>query len=1035
MARWWRRGDADPAPPHAQSATGGSGSVAAPPVQRAAWRDLPPLRPTLTSTPPIAPRDSFTASLATSHNPSFLAPLGHIIDPDGPSGHVEGLASPVAPKTISSGPDLPVAQRQEEPKTSVVQRLLSPRMWLSDTSVTPAGPIQATVQREPTFTGPDVQTPTATADHPRQLQSVLSGISSVVPSTSYTAAPDQDVARTLPVVSSPASSSPAPSSPAPSSTSSLSPASIPIVSRHAAEDHPHDHGPDPVQVAADHGSSTQGTEVQEAPEQDVAVADSSPSIAPLLGDASPPYESTPSPGPEHDAGSDPALSGTGPMDLGAASAPVQRSTVSGSPPRTPGLGAPLAAIPPRQDVPAAQRLPASTPFTPESGPALSGAQRPPAVQRATDPGSTGSDSGHTHDEHLHRPTAPGSDQPQDVPVLGMSGLIGSPDATQSPVATTGQVGGASGTGPEPMNPPAGPSPSVQRASRPLGLGAPLNQDALTYRGRTPSPGSQPNSAGPFSVTPPPAQAVPSARTEQTAGEYLAAVQRMSESVGPGNSTGLSDFSSAPLGTSDTTESSSARPFPSQAPTLGQELTHRDSSPGPTDSVAADSPPADEAETSDPAAGTGHPDELILPITAQRSLADVELAASAPALPSSFVDEPRGGSDIGDTKPPVAVAPLLGGAPESPLTTATPTQAPPVSAQGPRSGATVQRSAAAGTPTVPPGNAGNPHAGIGAPLPAVPMSLGSELITARELSLQRMFAPGAAAITSGAAYSDAPNSVVFRPPGVSPPTAGLPVATVQTLSSSNPSMTSPTLGASFGDGRYGAEQAVQRFGLPSASSLMSGARKAASGVADTARQTVGGYADTARQTVGGYADQARGYAETAASKASGYADTARETAGGYLNQARGYADNAASSAGGYLNSARETAGGVADSAAETASGYLASARSAAGGAADQASGAVGDAASAAQGAVGGAGEAVSTAAGGAQAAAGDAISGAAGAVAGAVGSVGGAAAGAAGALPTDLDELARRLFDPLSARLKSELWLDRERAGMVTDLRR
>jgi hypothetical protein len=39
------------------------------------------------------------------------------------------------------------------------------------------------------------------------------------------------------------------------------------------------------------------------------------------------------------------------------------------------------------------------------------------------------------------------------------------------------------------------------------------------------------------------------------------------------------------------------------------------------------------------------------------------------------------------------------------------------------------------------------------------------------------------------------------------------------------------------------------------------------------------------------------------------------------------------------------------------------------------------------------------------------------------------------LPTDLDELARRLFDPLSARLKSELWLDRERAGMVTDLRR
>jgi hypothetical protein len=37
-------------------------------------------------------------------------------------------------------------------------------------------------------------------------------------------------------------------------------------------------------------------------------------------------------------------------------------------------------------------------------------------------------------------------------------------------------------------------------------------------------------------------------------------------------------------------------------------------------------------------------------------------------------------------------------------------------------------------------------------------------------------------------------------------------------------------------------------------------------------------------------------------------------------------------------------------------------------------------------------------------------------------------------PTDLDELARRLFDPLSARLRAELRLDRERAGVVTDLR-
>ena len=36
---------------------------------------------------------------------------------------------------------------------------------------------------------------------------------------------------------------------------------------------------------------------------------------------------------------------------------------------------------------------------------------------------------------------------------------------------------------------------------------------------------------------------------------------------------------------------------------------------------------------------------------------------------------------------------------------------------------------------------------------------------------------------------------------------------------------------------------------------------------------------------------------------------------------------------------------------------------------------------------------------------------------------------------DLDEMARRLFEPLSARLRAELWLDRERAGLIADVRR
>ncbi|HEU5483626.1 MAG TPA: hypothetical protein VFU98_01865, partial [Microlunatus sp.] len=43
----------------------------------------------------------------------------------------------------------------------------------------------------------------------------------------------------------------------------------------------------------------------------------------------------------------------------------------------------------------------------------------------------------------------------------------------------------------------------------------------------------------------------------------------------------------------------------------------------------------------------------------------------------------------------------------------------------------------------------------------------------------------------------------------------------------------------------------------------------------------------------------------------------------------------------------------------------------------------------------------------------------------------APAGAAPA-PTDLDEMARRLYEPLVARLRAELWLDRERAGVFGD---
>ena len=48
---------------------------------------------------------------------------------------------------------------------------------------------------------------------------------------------------------------------------------------------------------------------------------------------------------------------------------------------------------------------------------------------------------------------------------------------------------------------------------------------------------------------------------------------------------------------------------------------------------------------------------------------------------------------------------------------------------------------------------------------------------------------------------------------------------------------------------------------------------------------------------------------------------------------------------------------------------------------------------------------------------------------------GAQQAAIGDDPAALEELARRLYDPLSALLRAELWLDRERAGLVTERRR
>src|SRR5918992_2370945 len=57
------------------------------------WQELPAVQPSVGPLRPLAPLDVFTSGLAAHQNPSFLAPLGHRVDPDGPGGLVTGLAA------------------------------------------------------------------------------------------------------------------------------------------------------------------------------------------------------------------------------------------------------------------------------------------------------------------------------------------------------------------------------------------------------------------------------------------------------------------------------------------------------------------------------------------------------------------------------------------------------------------------------------------------------------------------------------------------------------------------------------------------------------------------------------------------------------------------------------------------------------------------------------------------------------------------------------------------------------------------------
>ena len=95
--------------------TGAPADRAVPPPARPRdeWRALPPLPTVLRSPVTTAAVSAFSGSLSSWHDPSFLARLGHHIDPDGPAGLVTGLdqapESPEPPLTHHHDRPLPAA--------------------------------------------------------------------------------------------------------------------------------------------------------------------------------------------------------------------------------------------------------------------------------------------------------------------------------------------------------------------------------------------------------------------------------------------------------------------------------------------------------------------------------------------------------------------------------------------------------------------------------------------------------------------------------------------------------------------------------------------------------------------------------------------------------------------------------------------------------------------------------------------------------------------------------------------------------------
>ncbi|MEH1016910.1 hypothetical protein V6U90_27890 [Micromonospora sp. CPCC 206060] len=126
------------APPTSHSGTGAAGpadravpdrsDAGTPPAGPPAWAVLPPIQRVVPDEPRLLRPESFTASLAAWGNPSYLAPLGHVVGDAEPAGTLHGAAVPVAdPPSTGETLPLPLASPpSNRPAPVRVQRLVGP---------------------------------------------------------------------------------------------------------------------------------------------------------------------------------------------------------------------------------------------------------------------------------------------------------------------------------------------------------------------------------------------------------------------------------------------------------------------------------------------------------------------------------------------------------------------------------------------------------------------------------------------------------------------------------------------------------------------------------------------------------------------------------------------------------------------------------------------------------------------------------------------------------------------------------------------